>query len=176
MKIRTIGVLLLLFFCLAVGSVHACGFCKKDGGRFSKSGVRFDAEDKFFLKAKMTLSMAQELGLSAEQVKAIKDLKRNMQKEALKTDADIEIISLDIEEQLSADVPEAEAIKAAVEKKFDLKKKKVQSLIDSYIALQGVFTKEQKEKLNELCDKRSQEGKKCPKAEGGHDCMLQDQK
>lgn len=169
MKRKTTSFLFLLFFCLAVGSAHACGFCKKDGSRF-------DAEDKFFFKAKMTLSMAQELGLSAEQVKTIKDLERNMKKEVLRTDADMEIIALDIEEQLSADVPEAEAIKAAVEKKFDLNKKKAQSLIDSYIALKGVFTKEQKEKLKELYKKRDQEGKKYPQTEGRYDCILKDKK
>jgi len=94
-----------------------------------------------------------ELGLSDEQTKKIKDLSLKTEKNLISSDAEIDTIAADIKAEMWTDSIDTASIGKLVDKKYDLKKEKVKSLITAYATLKGMLTEEQKGKLKELYKK-----------------------
>lgn len=120
-------------------------------------GSQEDMGDQFCDKAMMILKNREELGLSEEQIKKVKDLKMSVKKDLIRKKADIEIIALDIKSAMWGDVIDVNAVNALIDRKYDLKKEKAKSLVAAHAALKTVLTEEQKKKLKDIC------GKKCKK-------------
>ncbi|MEE8317654.1 MAG: Spy/CpxP family protein refolding chaperone [Candidatus Omnitrophota bacterium] len=104
-------------------------------------------DGKIYHKAGFLLKNKKKLGLSDGQVKKIKAMKIKTKKDLIKRKAEIELIAVDIKKELWKDTVNAKAVKALIGKKYDLKKQKAQSLLDTYMALKNVLTEEQKETL-----------------------------
>ena len=146
MKIKLL-IVAFLVSTLILGSAaieaYAFGHCEK-GGYYSS------LECKFFKKAKLMLSYKEELGLSDEQIKKIKALKLETEKSLIKTDAEIDVIALDIKAEMWMDPLDTNAVNKLVDKKYELKKGKAKSLVAAYAELKGILTEEQKAKMKEL--------------------------
>lgn len=168
MKAKAILAVILMLG-LVLGGLAAEGHAF-DFGKKKSEGL----EDKFCKKAGFLLSNEEELGLSDDQVKKIKDLKLKTKKDLIKMDADVKIAELDVKDSLYQDTIDVASVKALIDKKYDLKKDKAKMLVSSYAALKDILTKEQKDKMKELwkskkkdfwCAKMGRMGEmmKCPK-------------
>ncbi len=140
---RFIVLMLLVCFALSTTYVYAEHGMKKDH--------KGDLSSKFYLKAMMVIKNQEELGLSDEQVKKIKDLKITTKKEVIRKKAEIDILAIDIKAAMWEDSVDVNAVNALIDKKYELKKEKTKALIAAYVALKNVFTEEQKKKLKGLC-------------------------
>ena len=119
---------------------------------------KMDFEKKFYSKAHMVLENSEELGLSDEQVKKVKELKMSTMKDLIKKNAEIEVLAIDIKAEMWADSINVNAVNKLVDKKYDLKKEKTKSLIAACVSLKDILTKEQKEKMKGIW-KRHKEDK-----------------
>ena len=137
---------LVVCFIFLAACVYAEGYGKtKDG--------HGDMESKFYQKAMVIISNQEELGLSDEGVKKIKDLKIATKKDLIAKKAEIELIAIDIKAALWEDTVDVNAVNALIDRKYDLKKDKTKSLVSAYVTLKGMLTKEQVKTLKGLCKK-----------------------
>jgi len=143
---RFIVFVLLVCFGLMASYAYAEGHGKT-------KGHHWDFEKKVVHKAMLLIKNQEELGLTEEQVKKIKDLKIATKKDVIKKKADIEILGLDIKAALWEDTVDLSALNALIDTKYELKKEKTKSLVAAYVELKGVLTEEQKAKFKDLCKK-----------------------
>jgi len=141
---KALVVAVLVCFGLLAANVYA------EAGHGKAKCGKWDFEKKFSHKAGWILKSQEDLGLSDEQVKKIKDLKYETQKDLIRKKAEIEIIAIDIKAKLHEDTIDAASINSLIDKKYDLKKEKAKALVGAYIALKDTFTEEQKAKLKDL--------------------------
>jgi len=146
-KVIAIVVLAVIFAAFSTASFAYQGSDKKSSGHCGK------LEDKVEKKAQMILKNKDELGLSDEQVKKVKDLMLESQKETIKQNAAIETIALDIKSKMWGETVDAEAVNALIDKKYDLKKAKAKFSVTAYAQLKNILTEEQRDKLKELYKK-----------------------
>lgn len=138
-------VIAVLFVCVALLATHvyAEGHGKMKGGHG-------DFEGKFYKKAMLIVKNQEELGLSDEEVKKIKDLKVATKKDLIRKKAEIEVLGLDIMAAMWEDTINLEAVNTLIDKKYELKKQKTKSIVAACVALKGILTEEQQEKLKSL--------------------------
>lgn len=163
MKIKTMLIMFLAVavMCLGLASgAYAFGHDKK-------GGCHGEFEGKFFHKAMMLIMSETELGLTADQVKEIKDLKIKTKKDLIKLDADIKTVGVDLEAEMWKDTTDVNAMNALIDKKYDLKKQKAKSIVAATAALDNILTAEQKTKLAELKKSCKGKGPGCPMCGGG---------
>ncbi|MFC1666438.1 Spy/CpxP family protein refolding chaperone [Candidatus Omnitrophota bacterium] len=110
-------------------------------------------ETKFSYKAGLILKNQEDLGLSDEQAKKIKELKIATKKDLIRKKADIDILAIDIKSKLWEETVDINAINALIDKKYEIKKIKAKSLIAACAALKEILTKEQVKKLRTLYGK-----------------------
>ena|SRR3989338_11078088 len=155
MKTKLLSIVFLVVALIFSGmAIKAYAF---EHGR--KEAGHMDLEDKFFKKAHFILENQEELGLSDEQIKKVKELKIKTKKNIIKTDAEIEMTALDIKALMAEDTIDADAVNKLIDKKYDLKKDKVKSSLAAYLELKGILTKEQTEKIKEIYKKCQKEKK-----------------
>ncbi|MFC1577118.1 Spy/CpxP family protein refolding chaperone [Candidatus Omnitrophota bacterium] len=140
--------------------VYADGYRGKAGCGCSKS--RADLKSKLYKKFSGIFANQEELGISDGQMKKIKSLKVEMKKDIIRKEAAVEIAAIDIKAMLREDKIDTDAIGKLIDKKYDIKKEKAKSLVDTYAKLKDILTKEQQDKLKGLY-KKSRGGtcKKC---------------
>ena len=144
----------LIVLVLVVSLALMASYAYAEGEGYGKTkGHHWDFEEKVFHKAMLLIKNQEELGLTDEQIKKVKDLKIATKKGVIKKKADIEILSLDIKAALWEDVVDLNALNALIDTKYELKKEKTKSLVAAYVELKGVLTEEQKAKLKDLCKK-----------------------
>lgn len=139
----TAFLVVLLSFSMTMFESYAFEHGKAKEGQWS-------FEDKFSHKVKMILSNKEELGLSEEQLKKIKELKMATAKDLIRIKAEIDIAALDIEAAMWGEAADTGALNKLIDKKYDLKKEKDKSLAAACAALKGILTEEQKEKMKGL--------------------------
>lgn len=128
-------------------SMGKCNFTPKCHKIWSKKG-----HDKmFFRKAHLALAHAAELGLSDDQVSKIKSLEYNLKKNLIKEDADIKLLELDIREEVKKDTVDTNAVNSLIDKKYAIKAGKAKEAVQAYANLKQVLTKDQYNKLKEMC-------------------------
>lgn len=140
---RFIVLMLLVCFALSTTYVYAEHGMKKD--------PKGDLESKFYHKMMTVIKNQEELGLSDEQVKKLKDLKLTTKKEEIRKKAEIDMLAIDIKAGMWEDAIDINVVNALIDKKYELKKEKAKALVAAYVALKSVLTEEQQEKLKGLC-------------------------
>jgi len=89
----------------------------------------------------------------------VKALKMNVKKSAIKSDADVELLVLDIEEALAKDEVDVNGVNALIDKKYGIKSQEAKTLVGAYADLKRVLTKDQMKKLHDIWNKGKMEGK-----------------
>lgn len=125
------------------------------------------------------LKNKEKLSLTDEQETKIKALSEKTKKSSIQIEADIEKIEVDLKAKFVSDSFDAAGINSLVDKKFELKKQLVKSLINSHAEFLSILTPEQKEQFKEIkkdckkgcCDKdgKCDSGKCAPCHEDGDD-------
>ena len=167
MKMKFLAVAALAI-ALVVGFGVASAFA--DGGCKGKGGHGLD--DKFYMKAKMALSHEDDLGLSDDQVKKIKDLKHKIKKDVIRADADVEIIIVDIESAMWEDTIDIEAVNKLLDKKYDIMKGKAKEIVAACSELKEILTKEQKDKMKAMMKEHKKAMMCCPMMKEGKCPMM----
>lgn len=141
MKKKTIFMAALMSLMLTFGVAGAYAHGGRGGG---------DLEGKFFWKARMIQGHQQELGLSDAKADEIKALMLETKKNLIRQNAEIEVLDIEISEKLHAYPVDVQAVNDLIDQKFEAKKTKTKSLVDSFAKLKASLTQDQYTKLKEL--------------------------
>ena len=150
-KTLGIGIIVVFGVCMLVVPAHACS------GKGREKSSHFSLEEKVLKKAHFLMKNQEEIGLSDEQVESIKVVKMATKKALIKQGAEIELISLDMKSELYKDVVNEKALKKIVDKKYDLKKAKMNMLVDAYIKIKGELNDAQRQMMKEIWKKKKAE-------------------
>ncbi|MCK5427531.1 MAG: hypothetical protein KAJ34_07525, partial [Thermodesulfovibrionia bacterium] len=99
---------------------------------------------------KQVLMMADHLDLSKEQIDKLNDLSIDSRINMIKDKAAIEVAELKLMKLMSDYDADKKAINRAVDKLYDLKKKKKNNMIDTHFKVTSILTREQFEKFKTL--------------------------
>ncbi len=146
MAIAAAVLVTILAVAIAISFADEYG-CKESKGHYGKSKSEVES------KAYKILKYGEELRLSDIQIDKIKELLLKSKKDAIKQDAEIEVITLDIKSQMRADNIDTEVINTLIDKKYELKKAKAKSSMAAYIQLKSILTNKQKGRLKKLYKK-----------------------
>ncbi len=139
------------------GGGHGGGSCSRCGGGWGMK--QDDFKSKFFFKAHMLLESGKELGLSEDQLKAIRDLKIDVKKSLIRQEAEIDVLKLEIMNQMYQEKVDAAAVNKLIDEKYELKKAKTKGIVDALLKLKGMLSAEQLAKAKELYGKVGRQGK-----------------
>ena len=119
------------------------------GGRMrERFGGRESREDRPLIT--LMLNNKERLGLSADQVKKLEQLRDNFQKQSIRHDADLRIVELDLAALLDHDPVEMGKVEAKVREAEKLRADLRIARIRAIEQAKGVLNAEQKKKLQEL--------------------------
>jgi len=107
--------------------------------------------EKFFHFAHSILENYEELGLTDEDAKKIRELKIGTKKSLIRNTAEVELFTVDIIVKLHEDKPEISEINKLLDKKFDVKKAGMKKLIAAFIGIKKLLSKEQMKKMKAIC-------------------------
>lgn len=153
MKKKSIIVLLVMMFLLLssfLSTSYAYEYGKGKGCQYGKGQHKKSLDDKILYKAHFYLENKEKLGLTDEQITAIKDLKLKVKKSLVMMEAEIEVAALDTKAALYKDSINLESVNTLIDNKYELKKAKAKSLVAAYAELKSILTEKQKAKLKEL--------------------------
>ena len=135
MKISKFLFLGVIFTCFALSA--------QAGQKGSSCGSKKCLEEKLYHKAHTFLIYEEELGLTEEKVKKIKELKHETKKELIRSKADIEIIAVDIWAELYNNPIDVDAVNKLIDQKYEIKKAKTKALIQALATLKATLSEEQ---------------------------------
>ena len=115
-----------------------------------KMMAKMDMDEMFFYKANLILDKAADIGLTNEQQEKVKIIRYNVKRALIKTDADIKTSALDIEEVLGKTEIDVNAVNGLIDKKYTMKAQRAKDLVNAYVELKSILTKEQSSKLMEM--------------------------
>jgi hypothetical protein len=154
---KIFGVLILGLLTMAAFSMRAIA-----DDEVCCPGMKMGMHDKMFThKAQLIMENAAELGLSDDQVQKIKSLKMSVTKSMIKSDADVELLVLDIEAALEKEEIDVNSTSALIDKKYNIKSQEAKTLIGAYADLKKVLSKDQMKKLHEIWNKEKMKDSKC---------------
>ena len=163
----------LIVALLAVALVAGFGIAQAcaDGGCMGKKG---GYDDKIHEKAMMILANEDELGLTEDQVKNIKDLKHKTMKDMIKIDADIDVLAIDLKSAMYEDPMDVAAVNMLIDSKYDLEKQKAKAVVAACEELRNILTAEQKQKMKAIMKEQKKMMMKmsCPMMGGGKGMMM----
>ncbi|MFH1877547.1 MAG: Spy/CpxP family protein refolding chaperone [Candidatus Omnitrophota bacterium] len=120
-------------------------------------GPKDDLAGKLMMKCGFLMKSQEEIGLSDEQIRKIKDIKMRVKKDLISKKAAIELLAVDIKSMLWEDKIDTKAIDKLIDQKYDIKKEKAKNLVAAYAELKSVLTDEQRAKAKKLwsdCEKK----------------------
>ncbi len=143
-----IPVIAFVAFSLVFGVVafNACA----EHGKDKKGGYDRCGKDKTHDKAHFFLKNKEELGLTDEQVKEIKDLKIAAKKAKIANKAEIASLDVDIKAKMWESPMDTAATDELIDRKYELKKEKAKASIRTHARLRNILTEEQKQKMKGL--------------------------
>lgn len=136
----------VLVTCLGVSSAYAGG----DKCCYKKDGKEMSLEQKFYKKVKFVSKHEDELALTEEQKKTIKDIKTALKKSLIEQEAKVETVKLDIHAGLYERPVNVDALNTLVDQKYEAKKAASKSLIKAFADFKNVFTDQQYETMKKL--------------------------
>ena len=107
--------------------------------------------EKFFHFAHLALENHEELGLSEDAVKKIRELKIGTKKSLIRNRAEVELLMVDVISKLHTEKPEISEINKLIDKKFDVKKAGMKKLIAAFIGIKKLLSKEQIKQIKAIC-------------------------
>lgn len=132
--------------------VRADGECGKMC-MYQKSD-KMDMDEMLFRKFHMILENAKELGLSAQQIESIKDLKLKTKKDLIVKESEIDLAALDVKTELWKDAINLNAVNPLIDRKYDLKKEKAKILVAAMAGIKKTLSKDQMDKLKAMYDQK----------------------
>lgn len=141
-----IGGMVLMLCAVPLAAANQHGM---DGGKHGW-GKKDDLKAKFFHKTHFLLEHADELGLDEPKQEQIKDLKYKVKKELIRTDADIEVLKIDIDRLLMVHAIDVAAVNQLVDQKYELKKNRTKFLVQSLADLKLMLSEDQYKTMKEL--------------------------
>ena len=111
--------------------------------------------EKFFHFAHSILENHEELGLTDEAVKKVRELKIGTKKSMIRNRAEVELLMVDIISSLYREKPEIPEINKLVDKKFEIKKVGMKKLIAAFIGIKKLLSKEQIKQIKAICKSES---------------------
>ncbi len=143
---------------LVVLGASTDAFAYGGGHHGGRMGGGNELSGMFFFKAHKVLEMKKELGLSAEQVEAVRNLKLDVKKALIRHRANIDILNIDLYSQLKNDTKNTAVITKLIDEKFEIQKSEAMFLTESYVKLNGTLNDKQLETLKSLFEARKKEG------------------
>ena len=107
--------------------------------------------EKFFHFAHSILENHEELGLTEENAKKIRELKIGTKKSMIRNRAEVELLMVDIISSLYQDKPDVSEINKLVDKKFEIKKAGMKKLIAAFVGIKKLLSKEQMKQIKAIC-------------------------
>jgi len=126
-------------------------------GAHDKGDWKMSLEDAFSMKIHFIMENSEEIGLSAEQSEKIHALKYSVKKGIIKSDAEIDMLALDIKEALGKDEVDTVAVNGLIDKKYALKAQKTKDIVAACTSLKTILTKEQQDKMKAMCSKHKKD-------------------
>ena len=105
---------------------------------------------KFMMKAHFLLENKTDIGLSDDQVKAIKELKLQMEKDNIRQNADEETFMLDLKSKLAEDKVDVEGAGALIDQNSAAVAVAAKSNLAAYAKLKGLLGPDQIKKMKAL--------------------------
>ena len=115
------------------------------------------------MKAATICKNKSELGLTDEQVEQIKALKIAAKKNLISTQAEIDIVKIDLQAEMWKDTIDTEAVNKLIDKKYELQKETAKSTVGAYAKIKNILTADQQKQLKTLY-KECKKGKTHKKA------------
>ena len=107
--------------------------------------------EKFFNFAHLILENYEEIGLTDEDAKKVRELKVGTKKGLIRNTAEAELLMVDIISSLYADKQDVAEINRLVDKKFEIKKAGMKKLIAAFVGIKKLLSKEQMKQLKAIC-------------------------
>lgn len=145
---KIVYVLLLFAFCITPLLQADHGESKGSQCGYSKGKRGLD--DKLFYKAHFLLKNQDELGLSEEQVDALRNLKHETKKSVIMQNAEIEVIKVDAKHLLYQFPVDVEAINKLIDQKYEIKKAKAKGLVAAFAKLKEIVGEDGWAEMKEL--------------------------
>ncbi len=149
---------LVMFAASTAFANHGGKFCPMGGGKACKgmSCASHQQEspcpivNTLLEQAHAALEHSKDLGLTAEQIQGIREIKIEAKKHNIRMKAEMEIMQLDMKVMLKSDTFDAEAAKAMMEKGMPGMMEGGKKVIDWYGKFRSILKPEQWEKLKEI--------------------------
>ena len=141
-KILTLFVLAALVVLFSVPTSYAMMRQKHPAG-----SMQYGIKGSFFMSVQRILEKRDELGLSDEQVKKIKNLTAEVQKEMIKQDAEIKTLKVEINTLMWEAPLDTETANNLLAEKYKLAKDKAKYLVSAHDRLNKILTEEQLKKV-----------------------------
>lgn len=93
------------------------------------------------------MKIADELGLTDEQINSIRDIQYNSRKTEIELRADLKISRLELRHQMAQDKPDQKEISNLIDKIGETQKKLLKQEVDRKLAMKGILSPEQLEKF-----------------------------
>jgi len=106
--------------------------------------------DKFMMKAHFLLENKTDVGLTDDQVKTIKELKLQMEKDSVRQSSDMKTFILDLKSKLSEDKVDVAGANALIDKNFTSASAAAKSNLAAYAKLKSLLNPDQIKKMKAL--------------------------
>ena len=161
-KIISCGVFTLSIVWLGVLASIAQAECPLEAKASRGGCAKGCSVESFFGYVNFILENQSTLGLSDDQLSAVKDLKISTQKSLTMRKAEIDVINIDIDVKMWEENMNKDTLNELMDRKFDHEKAKAKFLVESFMTLNTTLASEQKKSLQALWKKGMTEDKPCP--------------
>ncbi|MBI5573902.1 MAG: Spy/CpxP family protein refolding chaperone [Elusimicrobia bacterium] len=155
--------LLVGFLMLGTGFVFAEMPCEKGTGQgkeMKHEMGRVGERDEDVGNVKKYLNCRQELNLTDEQVRVLEKIRNDFRRDAIKRQADMKLVRMDLQETMRQEKPDFAAAKAKIKQISELQFVSKIAMIDAMEKGYNTLTKEQQDKLPQLKKERRENWKK----------------
>lgn len=161
---KTLLIIFGLLFTFTSTALAECPMGKSDGDCSKRSGMCAKGGEegshscpimgKLMKKAHFLLDNSDAIGLSADQVTAIKGIKMQAKKSAIQQEAGMKIFMLDMESKLGEETLDVAGISAMIDKGSSEMASGGKQTVQLYAQLKAVLTPEQLAKAKEIWKKK----------------------
>jgi len=156
---------------LGVGHTDAFAKCGK-GDRSCSKGRSCEVQKsckksslcaKFCKKVSFLMANSSELGLTDQQVTAIKALNSATKKSIIEHKAKIDVLKIDIKDLMYERTVNLETINPLIDQKYELKKAKTKTVVAAIGSLKNILTDEQYAEMKKMWKEKAKSGN-CPRS------------